>query len=162
MDSEIPIHGQVINLLNEPVAGLDVEVYVKVMEYVRILPATSDANGQFTVMFTPQHSEAGHYTVGSRKAGRISSAEHDDFNIPGMMLVSSDWILWNPTLDYADTGVIAVRNRSQIPLTNIQVTPQSLPNGCTVQFAPLSLSGLATGELQYVVSGSVTSTGVNY
>ena len=162
MDSEIPIHGQVINLLNEPVAGLDVEVYVKVMEYVRILPATSDANGQFTVMFTPQHSEAGHYTVGSRRAGSNSSAEHDDFNIPGMMLVSSDWILWNPTLDYADTGVIAVRNRSQIPLTNIQVTPQSLPNGCTVQFAPLSLSGLATGELQYVVSGSVTSTGVNY
>ena len=162
MDSDIPIHGQVINLLNEPVAGLDVEVVVKVMEYVRTLPATTDANGQFTVMFTPQHSEAGHYTVGSRRAGRSSQPEHDDFNIPGMMLTSSDWILWNPTLDNADTGTIAVRNRSQLPLTNIQVTPLSLPDGCTVQFLPLNLAGMATGNLQYIVSGSVTSTGVNY
>ena len=162
MDSEIPIHGQVINMLNEPVAGLDVEVYVKVMEYVRTFPATTDANGQFTVTFTPQHSEAGYYTVGSRRAGSSSTAVHDEFNIPGMMLVSSDWILWNPTLDQADTGFIAVRNRSQIPLTNIQVTPLSLPNGCTLQFLPLNLEGMATGELRYIVSGSVTSTGVNY
>ena len=162
MDGDIPIHGQVINLLNESVAGLNVEVVVKVMDYVRTLPATSDANGQFTVMFTPQHSEAGYYTVGSRKAGHSSQPEHDAFNIPGMMLTSSDWILWNPTLDNADTGTIAVRNRSQLPLTNIQVTPMSLPNGCTVQFLPLNLAGMATGELQYIVSGSVTSTGVNY
>ena len=162
MDSEIPIHGRVTNPLNEPLAGLEVEVYVSVMDYVRTLPATSDANGQFTVMFTPQHSEAGYYTVGSRRAGGNSSVVHDDFNIPGMMLVSSDWILWEPTIDQPDTGVIAVRNRSQIPLTNIQVTPLSLPNGCTVQFIPLNLTGMATGNLQYIVSGSELSTGVNY
>ena len=162
MDSNIPIHGQVINALNEPVSGLDVEVYVKVMDYTRTYPATSDANGQFTITFTPQHSEAGYYTVGSRRLGGSSTAVHDDFNIPGMMLASSDWILWEPTIGQADSGTIAVRNRSQIPLTNIQVTPVSLPNGCTVQFAPLSLAGLATGELQYTVSGSQVSTGVNY
>ena len=162
MDSEIPIHGRVTNPLNEPVAGLQVEVYVKVLDYVRTLPANSDANGQFTVMFTPQHSEAGYYTVGSRRAGGNSSVVHDDFNIPGMMLVSSDWILWEPTIDQPDTGVIAVRNRSQIPLMNIQVTPLSLPNGCTVQFIPLNLAGMATGNLQYIVSGSELSTGVNY
>ena len=163
MDSVVPIHGQVINLLDEPVAGLNVEVYVKVMDYVRTFPATTNANGQFTVMFTPQRSEAGYYTVGSRKAGSSNSmVEHDEFNIPGMMLTSSDWILWTPTLDQADTGVIAVRNRSRLPLTNIQVTPLSLPNGCTVQFLPLNLAGMATGELQYIVSGSQVSTGVNY
>ena len=162
MDSEIPIHGQVTDPLDAPIAGVNVEVYVKVMDYVRTIPAISDANGQFTVTFTPQHSEAGYYTVGSRRAGGNSTAEHDDFNIPGMMRTSSDWILWSPTLDQADTGVIAVRNRSQLPLTNIQVTPVSLPNGCTVQFLPLTLAGMATGELQYIVSGSATSTGVNY
>ena len=162
MDSEIPIHGRVTNPLNEPVAGLEVEVYVNVMDYVRTFPAISDANGQFTVMFTPQHSEAGYYTVGSRRAGGNSTAVHDDFNIPGMMLASSDWILWEPTIDQPDTGVIAVRNRSQIPLTNIQVTPVSLPNGCTVQFVPLNLAGLSTGELQYTVRGTQVSTGSNY
>ena len=162
MDSEIPIHGQVRNLLNEPVEGLEVEVYVNVSGYVRTLPAISDANGQFTVTFTPQHSEAGYYTVGSRRAGSNNAEVHDEFNIPGMMLASSDWILWETTIDQADTGTIAVRNRSQIPITNIQVTPLSLPNGCTVQFAPLSLAGLATGDLQYVVSGSEVSTGNNY
>lgn len=162
MDSEIPVHGRVINALNEPAEGLDVEVYVKVMEYVRTYPATTDANGQFTVTFTPQHSEAGYYTVGSRMAGGNSVEVHDDFNIPGMMLASSDWILWEPTTEQADSGVVVVRNRSQIPLTNIQVTPVSLPNGCSVQFAPLSISGQSTGQLQYVVSGSQVSTGSNY
>ena len=162
MDSQIPIHGRVTNPLNEPVAGLEVEVYVNVMDYVRTIPAISDANGQFTVMFTPQHSEAGYYTVGSRRAGGNSTAVHDDFNIPGMMLASSDWILWEPTIDQPDTGVIAVRNRSRIPLTHIQVTPVSLPNGCTVQFVPLNLAGMATGNLQFIVSGSEVSTGVNY
>ena len=162
MDSEIPIHGRVINPLNEPVAGLQVEVYVKVLEYVRTFPVTSDANGQFTVMFTPQHSEAGYYTVGSRRAGGNSSAVHDEFNIPGMMLVSSDWIMWTTTIDQAQTGTIAVRNRSRIPLTNIQVTPVTLPNGCTVQFVPLNLASMATGDLQYTVTGSQLSTGSNY
>ena len=162
MNSNIPIHGQVINALNEPVAGLDVDVYVSVMDYVRTYPATTDASGQFTVTFSPQPSEAGYYTVGSCRAGRNSTDVHDDFNIPGMMLASSDWILWEPTVGQSDTGVIVVRNRSQIPLTNIQVTPVSLPNGCTVEFAPLNLAGLAYGELQYTVSGSQFSTGVNY
>lgn len=161
-DSDIPVHGRVTNPLNEPVAGLDVEVYVKVLDYVRTYPATTDANGQFTIIFTPQHSEAGYYTVGSRRLGGSSTAVHDDFNIPGMMLASSDWILWTPTIDQPDSGTIAVRNRSQIPLTNIQVMPLSLPNGCTVHFDPLNLAGMATGNLTYTVSGSQVSTGVNY
>ena len=161
-DSDIPVHGRVTNPLNEPVAGLDVEVYVKVLDYVRTYPATTDTNGQFTIIFTPQHSEAGYYTVGSRRLGGNSTAVHDDFNIPGMMLASSDWILWTPTIDQPDSGTIAVRNRSQIPLTNIQVTPLSLPNGCTVHFDPLNLAGMATGNLTYTVSGSQVSTGVNY
>ncbi len=162
MNSQIPIHGQVMNLLNESVAGLDVEVYVKVFDLVRTLPATTDANGQFSVTFVPQQSESGYYTVGSRRLGASDTAVHDDFNIPGMMLVDDDWIRWEPNTAQADTGTITVRNRSQIPLTNIQVTPSLLPNGCTVQFEPLNLAGLATGELQYVVSGSVASTGRNY
>ena len=162
MNSQIPIHGQVTNLLNEPVAGLDVEVYVKVFDLVRTFPATTDANGQFAVSFVPQQSESGYYTVGARRLGANDMAVHDDFNIPGMMLVSSDYIRWQPNTAQADTGSIPVRNRSQIPLTNIQVTPSVLPNGCTVQFAPLNLAGLATGELQYVVSGTMASTGRNY
>lgn len=160
--SDIPIHGQVTNLLNQPVAGLEVEVYVKVMDYVRTISATTDANGQFTVTFTPQQSESGYYTVGTRRTGSSDTTVHDDFNIPGMMLASSEWIMWEPTTAQADTGAVLVRNRSQIPLTNIQVTPTSLPNGCTVQFLPLNLAGMATGELQYIVSSSEVSTGQNY
>lgn len=160
--SDIPIHGQVTNLLNQPVGGLEVEVYVKVLDYIRTIPATTDASGQFTVTFTPQQSESGYYTVGTRRTGSSGTEAQDDFNIPGMMLASSDWIMWEPTTAQADTGAVLVRNRSQIPLTNIQVTPTSLPNGCTVQFLPLNLAGMATGELRYVVSGSEVSTGRNY
>ena len=162
MNSTIPIYGTVTDVNNNPMASAEVEVKVMVMGTTRSLFATTGDDGHFSVDFVPTYSESGYYTINSGRVSHNSTAVHDDFNIPGMNLVSNGWILWNVVQNETTTGSIVIRNRSQIPLTNIQVTATNLPEGCAFTFQPLSLQGMEEGVLEYSVTGSVLTSGYNY
>lgn len=162
MNSTIPIYGTVMDINNNPMAGAEVEVKVKVMGTTRSLFATTGDDGHFSVEFVPANSESGYYTVNSGRVGHNNTAVHDDFNIPGMNLVTNGWILWDVVQNETSTGSIVIRNRSQIPLTNIQVTATTLPDGCSFTFQPLSLQGMEEGVLEYSVTGSALTSGNNY
>lgn len=159
MNSTIPIYGTVTDVNNNPMAGAEVEVKVKVMGTTRSLFATTGEDGHFSVEFVPAYSESGYYTINSGRVGHNSTAVHDDFNIPGMNLVTNDWILWDVVQNETSTGSIVIRNRSQIPLNNIQVTANTLPEGCSFTFQPLSLAGMEEGVLEYSVSGTTPTNG---
>ncbi len=161
-NDEITITGHVEDILGNAVSNLDVDVYLIVMGSRITLPTVSDANGDYSVVYSPRYSEAGYYKVGSCEKGKYANAEHDAFDIPGMGRVSGDFIIWEVPQNNTLTGIISVRNRSRIPLGNIQVTPISLPDGCTVDFTGTSLGSLETGELQYSVSGTELSIGSDY
>ncbi len=161
-NDEITITGHVEDILGNAVSNLDVDVYLIVMGSRITLPTVSDANGDYSVVYSPRYSEAGYYKVGSCEKGKYANAEHDAFDIPGMGRVSGDFIVWQVPQNNTLTGSISIRNRSSIPLGNIQVTPISLPYGCTVDFIGTSLGSLETGELQYSVSGTELSTGSSY
>ena len=162
MNSTIPIYGTVTDVNNSPMAGAEVEVKVRVMGTTRSLFATTGDDGHFSVEFVPAYSESGYYTVNSGRVGHNSTAVHDDFNIPGMNLVTNGWILWDVVQNETTTGSIVIRNRSQIPLTNIQVAATNLPEGCSFTFQPLSLQGMEEGVLEYSVTGSALTSGNNY
>ena len=162
MNSTVPIYGTVTDVNNNPMAGAEVEVKVRVMGTTRSLFATTGDDGHFSVEFVPAYSESGYYTVNSGRVGHNSTAVHDDFNIPGMNLVTNSWILWDVVQNETTTGSIVIRNRSQIPLTNIQVTATNLPEGCAFTFQPLSLQGMEEGVLEYSVTGSALTSGNNY
>ena len=162
MNSTIPIYGTVTDVNNNPMASAEVEVKVRVMGTTRSLFATTGADGHFSVDFVPAYSESGYYTINSGRVGHNSIAIHDDFNIPGMNLVTNDWILWNVVQNETSTGTIVIRNRSQIPLTNIQVTATTLSDGCSFTFQPLSLQGMEEGVLEYSVTGSALTSSNNY
>lgn len=162
MNSTVPIYGTVMDVNNNPMASAEVEVKVKVMGTTRSLFATTGDDGHFAVDFEPAYSESGYYTVNSGRVGHNSTAVHDDFNIPGMNLVTNGWILWDVVQNETTTGSIVIRNRSQIPLTNIQVTATTLPEGCAFTFQPLSLQGMEEGVLEYSVTGSALTFGNNY
>ena len=162
MNSTIPIYGTVTDVNNNPMAGAEVEVKVEVMGTTRSLFATTGDDGHFSVEFVPANSESGYYTVNSGRVGHNNTAVHDDFNIPGMNLVTNGWILWDVVQNETTTGSIVIRNRSQIPLTNIQVTATTLPEGCAFTFQPLSLQGMEEGVLEYSVTGSALTSGNNY
>ncbi len=159
MNSTVPIYGTVMDANNNPASSAEVEVKVTVMNMTRSLFATTGADGHFSVDFVPAYSESGYYTINSGRVGHNSTAVHDDFNIPGMNLVTTDWILWDVVQNETTTGNIVIRNRSQIPLNDIQVTASTLPEGCSFTFQPLSLAGMEEGVLEYSVSGTTPTNG---
>lgn len=159
MNSTVPIYGTVMDANNNPASSADVEVKVTVMNMTRSLFATTGADGHFSVDFVPAYSESGYYTINSGRVGHNSTVVHDDFNIPGMNLVTNDWILWDVVQNETSTGSIVIRNRSQIPLNNIQVTANTLPEGCSFTFQSLSLAGMEEGVLEYSVSGTTPTNG---
>lgn len=159
MNSTVPIYGTVMDLNNNPAPSAEVEVKVTVMNMTRSLFATTGTDGHFSVDFVPANSESGYYTINSGRIGHNSTAVHDDFNIPGMNLVTNGWILWDVVQNETTTGSIVIRNRSQIPLTNIQVMASSLPDSCSFSFQPLSLEGMEEGVLEYSVSGTIPTNG---
>lgn len=162
MNSPIPIYGSLTDLSSAPVANAEVEIGVFVMGMKRTLQAMTDANGQFSAVFEPMPSESGYYTVNSGRVGNHSTAVHDDFNIPGMAVVTSDYILCAVTQDQPKTDSILIRNKSNLPLSNIQLSTLSAPEGCSFSFSPLNLGGLEEDYLVYTVTGSTLTQGNYY
>lgn len=162
MNTAIPIHGTVRDNTNAPAAYVDVEIGVFVMGMKRTLQATTDANGAFSATFEPMPSESGYYTVNSGRVGNNSTTVHDDFNIPGLSVVTDGYILCTVTQDQPKTDSILIRNKSNLPLNNIQVSTLSVPEGCAFTFSPLSLGGLDEDYLVYTVTGSTLTQGNYY
>lgn len=162
MNSQIPIYGSVTDWNNAPVANAEVEIGVFVMGMKRTLQAMTNASGQFSAVFEPMPTESGYYTVNSGRVGNHSTVVHDDFNIPGMALVSSDYILCAVTQDLPKTDSILIRNKSNLPLNNIQLTVLSAPDGCSFSSAPISMGGLEEDHLVYTVTGSTLTQGNYY
>ena len=162
MNTAIPIHGTVRDNANVPAAHVDVEIGVFVMGMKRTLQATTDANGAFSATFEPMPSESGYYTVNSGRLGNNSTAVHDDFNIPGLSVITDGYILCIVTQDQPKTDSILIRNKSNLPLNNIQVSTLSVPEGCAFTFSPLSLGGLEEDYLVYTVTGSTLTQGNYY
>ncbi len=158
----VVISGQVTNALDQAVANHDVEVFVTSMGYRRTLSAVTNASGHFTAYFIPQPSEAGYYTLGAGKPGVYNTTVTDDFNIPGLSLSSSTPPTW--LIEVGDTleGDIRIKNRSSIPVSNITVAYDSLPDGAQITFSPLSLGPLQEGSLHYTLTSSTVSDGNYY
>lgn len=161
-NDEITIYGHVEDVLGNPQANLEVEVYFNVMGSRYAYPLISDQQGNYQVVYHPTYSESGYYQVGSCLRGALGGEAHDAFDIPGMSLTKNDFIVWELEQNDTLTGSISIRNRSRLPLTNLHVTPVSLPAGCEISFTDLSLDGLATGDLSYVVTGSEVTLSTNY
>ena len=162
MNTQIPIYGSVTDWNNAPVTDAEVEIGVFVMGMKRTLQAMTDNSGQFSAIFEPMPSESGYYTVNSGRVGNHSTAVHDDFNIPGIAVVTSDYILCAVTQDQPRTDSILIRNKSNLSLSNIQVSPISTPDGASFSFMPLSLGGLEENWLVYTVTGFSLTQGNYY
>ena len=162
MNNIIPIHGDLKDANGNAVPNAEVEIGIFVMGMKRTLQATTNENGEFAADFEPMHSESGYYTVNSGHVGNNSTAVHDDFNIPGMAVVTSDYILCAVTQDQPKTDTIRLRNKSNLPLNNIQVSVISAPEGCSLSFSPMSLGGLEEGHLIYTVTGTTLTQGNYY
>ena len=162
MNSIIPIHGSVVDNENAPVTHAEVEIGIFVMGMKRTLQATTDESGEFTADFEPMQTESGYYTVNSGHVGNHSTVTHDDFNIPGMSIMTEDYVLCPVTQNQPKTDSIRIRNKCNLELNDIHVSVLSAPEGCSISFMPLSLSGLETDYLVYTVNGTELTQGNYY
>ena len=162
MNTNIPIHGTVTDNENNPVTNEEVEIGIFVMGMRRSLQTTTNENGEFSATFEPIPSESGYYTVNSGRVGNNSTAVHDDFNIPGMSVVTDGYILCAVTQDQPKTDSILIRNKSNLPLDDIQVSVLSAPEGCSFSFSSLNLGSSEEDYLVYTVTGSTLTQGDYY
>lgn len=154
----IPIVGTLKNIAGVPQTGVDMDVYVQVLGQTKLLNARTDAEGNFAVTYKPILSESGYYQVGAclHNAGKRDVL--DEFNIPGISFVNAT-TTWDVYMGDSVEGYITIRNRCNLNLNNIIVTPLVLPNGLSVEFDTISLAGLQTGHLHYRIVGSQISVG---
>lgn len=161
-NDSITITGHVADVLGNVVPNLDVDVYLLVLGTRLTQSVVSDENGDYSITYVPRYSESGYYQVGSCEKYKRETAVHDSFDVPGMSRTTSDYIIWDLYQNDTLTGSIPIRNRSRIPLGNIQVIPVTVPDGFEINFDNFSLGALETGELHYTLTGTEVSTGNNY
>ncbi len=163
----VPLTGHATNSVGGPAAFVLVNLHIKVRGTHRIISALTDDQGNFTTTWQPLANEAGFYEIAAGHPGETDPATQDTFTLLGMKANPEA-----PALTVVEhgtnTGLIEVRNLSDVPLTGLTVAVQSQPANiqATVALFPLpggeggpatNLLGLATNYLRYVISAQDTS-----
>ncbi|SEI40249.1 hypothetical protein SAMN05216327_101266 [Dyadobacter sp. SG02] len=160
--TEVVINGAAVSGGNAA-ANAAVEVYVITNGIRRNLSAVTDATGNYQARFTPVPTEAGHYSVGASAPGLAQTTGQDAFDILGVSVNDNNAPLIPATLNEPLSGTLTIQNLSGRALTNVTLTPVTLPAGMSIQFQTIpSLAGNASANLGYTVTGSELSVGDRY
>ncbi|NMA39454.1 MAG: carboxypeptidase regulatory-like domain-containing protein, partial [Lentisphaerae bacterium] len=179
MEQQVTLAGRTLRIdSDEPIGQVDADVYVIVNGVLRILSVTSDADGNFTVDFTPLPGEAGHVTVGACYPGLGSTEAQDEFDILGLRFVksvcgentSTRYVQWGVTMNDVNACTLQLSNRSPAPLTNLRAQLVDAPANCEVTWDEDGgtdlildeLPGNATRTVMFMVKGTAPTEGRNY
>ncbi|NLF61087.1 MAG: leucine-rich repeat protein [Lentisphaerae bacterium] len=179
MEQPVTLAGRTLRIdSDESVGPVDADVYVIVNGVRRILPVTSDADGNFTVDFTPLPGEAGHVTVGACYPGLGSTVAQDEFDILGLRFVksvcsentSTRYVQWGVTMNDVNVCSLQLSNRSPVPLVNLRAQLVDAPANCEVTWDEDGgtdlildeLPGNATRTVMFTVKGTAPTQGRNY
>ena len=145
------------------VANANVEVYLINNSARQTLSATADADGKFTVTYTPYALQSGHFVVGACFPGENSYAEQAAFDVYGLKRASNDYIKCDIIVDEPYKGTIKLTNPGQLDLTNVKVELLSVPENYTITFDQLSnITGGQTVNLGYTLIGNSESAGTDW
>ncbi len=161
-NSPVTITGTVETLEQLPAPNKPVDVYIITGGARRVINATSDNNGEFSVLFQPLNGEAGEFLVGACYPGEAKNDAQDSFIVLGMKY-SGETLIWNVLLGESYSNSIQIQNMSGIDLHNVTVSLLNPPDGCSLSFNTVgSLPGNGTANLNFSLSGSVVSENRKY
>lgn len=147
----------------DPAANADLDVYVITGGTRRVIEVTTDDNGDYTTVFEPFAYESGHYVVGACYPQQGLADEQDAFDIMGMERVDKSYLTWNIKKNVPVTGTVVIRNRSNVPLTDITFTPLEVPDGMVLSIDTIPLlGGNQEEQFNYTIYGEVITDGRNY
>ncbi len=161
--SSIPITGSSFKPDNTPVPNADLEIYITVGQVRREISVTTDSMGNYATIFEPLPYEAGHYSIGASFPEQGATAVDDEFDILGFKVNNGQYVIWELLLNEAETGTIAIENLSEAPLTNVTISTEFLPTGCTLTFDTISsLPANGVADINYQINGSEVTQILDY
>ncbi|MDL2321916.1 Ig-like domain-containing protein, partial [Desulfosarcina sp. OttesenSCG-928-B08] len=137
-DTELAPNGTAISLYGhaaltttgEPAANQTVSIRILTNGTRRVITATTDANGDFTAIFTPLVNEAGHYEVAAAHPDVTEDVVQDSFELIGMSTSAASAVRVSPGTPI--TGQVTIRNLSSIDLTGLSATVAQTPDDVSV------------------------------
>ena len=155
---DITIYGSSTNEDGAPFPNAELELYIITGSIRQEFLVTTDENGNYSFVFEPLASDAGHFVVGASFPGMGAEVVQDEFDILGIEVNANQYLIWEVLLNETETGVISVKNRSDFPLTNVSIEALSLPNGVVLEFDTIPLlQGNETLSFNYTLTGTEVS-----
>ena len=154
----VPLTGSATLVGGGPAANKPVNLTVNVRGLQRVFGVFTDANGNFSTVFTPLPTEGGYYSVSAAEPGVTDTPPQAYFAILGM--ASSPTALSLSVVEGSKvSGSVNVANLSEVPLTGLTANIVGLVANLSASVTPgaSSLAGQGTVALSYVVSASDAS-----
>ncbi|WP_218933767.1 CARDB domain-containing protein [Rubripirellula lacrimiformis] len=127
----VSLAGTATKVDGSPAVSVDVAVNISVRGTNRVLPATTDADGNFAVTFVPLPGEGGQYSVSATYPGIAPTDSQDAFQLLGLQPTEGfDFI--NLTSGATTTQTITVRNLADVDLSGLTVEAIDIGTGLTV------------------------------
>lgn len=162
-NNPITIYGAATNRQGNPAKNKDVDVYLISNGSRRVVKTVTDANGAYSIVFSPIENESGHFIVGACYPEQGLEIAQDSFDILGLKRTQNNYITWLTKLNEPYSGTIQVRNTSSVDLHNIVLETENMPEGCQIVLPPVSrIEGNATIDIPYTVTGNEVSTSKDY
>ena len=144
----------------QPAANVPVTVRVIANgQFRRVLTATTDDSGNYSVIFTPLPNEAGEYTVAAAHPSVVEDVIQAQFELVGMSANPASLSL-NVVPGTPLTGTVEVDNLGSVPLTGLTVAVQGAPANVIVNasLSAAGLSGSGSVTLGYTITAADAST----
>ncbi|NLF92692.1 MAG: hypothetical protein GX564_02295, partial [Oligosphaeraceae bacterium] len=149
-----------------PVPNADVDVYLVVDGYRRVLEACSDIDGRFSVLYEPLASEIGQVVAGACYPGTDTSAMQQQFDVLGFRYYAAgvSYLRWDVTSNSPKDFSLKLRNPNLTPLTGLDGEIRNVRSGVDIEFLDLPAE-LEPGQevtLNYRILAESASVGRDY
>lgn len=158
----IVIYGSSYNSQGAKIGNVNLDIYLIRDGIRRTIAIKTNAQGDYSYTFNPLQSDFGHFIVGACYPGFNITEQQDAFDILGLTINNGNFLTWDMLLGDTISSGIALRNVTNIPMSNVTMTPLSLPNGCSLVFNTIAnFPANTTLSMGYqIVAGAVTAPGV--
>jgi subtilase family serine protease len=154
----ISLSGAATLVAGGPAANKSVNILLTVRGLQRVISVTTDANGNFSTVFTPLPTEAGLYTVAAVAPGIASAPPQDYFTILGATL-RPESLTETVNEGGSQSSAVTIEDLGEVPLTGLTASIVGLAANlsATANLSTNYLAGQGVVTLAVLVSASDAS-----
>jgi hypothetical protein len=156
---QIVFSGKAVSNGSGNISQVDVEIYMITNGFRHTVTAKTDANGNFTLNYTPYQGQMGHFSAGACYPGQGLTEEKVALDVYGLSRTSAENIIWDVVANELNTGEIEILNEGNLSITGLKCNVLSCPADVQLTFESIaSITAGGTTKLKYSLIGSNVST----